>query len=57
MTRDKLPRFRDAFVAFCTAVAGLNNFGAVKSISALLASHMLLPDAIVENYTVAPSRR
>ena len=57
VTKGKLPELRQAFVAYCVSVSKLVGFGQPKEAAALLATHHLLPNPIIQNYTVAASVR
>jgi hypothetical protein len=57
MTDVGLPAFRAAFLAFCSSVAGLNQFGSPKEVAALLNAHRLVPDALLAAYTSPATKR
>jgi hypothetical protein len=54
MTVDHLPQLRDAFLAFCVAVAQLPSFGTTKDIASLLVAYRLVPDSFIQTYTTNP---
>lgn len=54
MAKDSLPKFTEAPSAFCLGLSGLPGFGSATEVAQLHGAHKLLPNAILETYTVAP---